>query len=93
MPRKCACCDVSWLETPLLYVDTAEDHYCEPCYAETYHYADYDEGYQLARQEIEDGLIAEIAVICFRQDPPDCPRHWGYLQACIHEVEKQNGTD
>jgi len=94
MPRKCACCDArwneTWTQTSLLYVESADDLYCEFCYAEMYHYADYDEGYQMARQEIEDGMIAEISVIYFRQDPPDCPRHWGYLQACLHEVENEN---
>jgi hypothetical protein len=94
MSRKCACCDArwneTWTQTSLLYVESADDLYCEFCYAEMYHYADYDEGYQMARQEIEDGMIAEISVIYFRQDPPDCPRHWGYLQACLHEVENEN---
>ncbi len=94
MSRKCACCDArwneTWTQTSLLYVESADDLYCEPCYAEMYHYADYDEGYQMARQDIEEGVLAEIAVISFRQDPPDCPRHWGYLQACLHEVENQN---
>jgi len=89
MPRKCACCDTS---VDLMYVESADDYYCGFCHAETYHYAEYDEGYQMARQDIEDGMIAELAVISFRQDPPDYPRHWGYLQSCIHEVEKQNGT-
>jgi len=94
MSRKCACCDArwneTWTQTSLLYVESADDLYCEFCYAEMYHYAEYDEGYQMARQDIEDGMIAEIAVISFRQDPPDCPRYWGYLQACLHEVENEN---
>jgi hypothetical protein len=28
-------------------------------------------------------------VYSFEQDPPDCARHWGFLQACIHEVDAE----
>ena len=50
MPRKCACCDTS---VDLMYVESADDYYCGFCHAETYHYAEYDEGYQMARRDID----------------------------------------
>jgi hypothetical protein len=62
------------------------------CHAEQFYFADYDEGYQMARRDIDSGFImdATAAVLSFTQDPPDCARHWGYLQACIHELESEN---
>jgi len=88
MPRKCACCDTS---VDLMYVESADDYYCVFCHAETYHYAEYDEGYQMARRDIDYNIYdAEASVMSFEGDPPDCPRHWGYLQACLHEVENEN---
>ena len=88
MPRKCACCDTS---VDLMYVESADDYYCGFCHAETYHYAEYDEGYQMARRDIDYNIYdAEASVMSFEGDPPDCPRHWGYLQACLHELENEN---
>ena len=88
MPRKCACCDTS---VDLMYVESSDDYYCGFCHAETYHYAEYDEGYQMARRDIDYNIYdAEASVMSFEGDPPDCPRHWGYLQACLHEVENEN---
>jgi len=81
---KCECCDQRGLDGT--YYN--EGFYCLECYYETYYYADYDEGYQLARQEIDSGTFdAMLAVMSFEQDPPDCARHYGFRRACIHEVE------
>lgn len=88
--RKCACCDTPHTHIGLFYVDSADDYYCGFCHAEQFYFADYDEGYQLARCEIDRGDIdAEAAVYSFEQDPPDCARHWGFLQACIHEMDAE----
>ena len=90
MARKCACCDVPHTHIGLFYVDSAEDYYCGFCHAEQFYFADYDEGYQMARYQIDTGEIdARAAVYSFEQDPPDCSRHWGYLQACIHEMDAE----
>ena len=91
MARKCACCDVPHTHIELMYVDSADDYYCGFCHAETFYYADYDEGYQMARYQIDTGEIyAREAIYSFEQDPPDRARYWGFLQACIHEVESEN---
>ena len=87
MFRKCACCDQ---RNATVYVASRDDMYCNMCHAEQFYFADFDEGYQLARCEIDRGDIdARAAVYSFEQDPPDCARHWGYLQACIHEVDAE----
>lgn len=85
--RKCACCDQ---HNANVYVSSREDFYCGMCHAEQFYFADFDEGYQLARCEIDRGDIdARAAMYSFEQDPPDCARHWGFLQACIHEVDAE----
>lgn len=87
MHRKCACCDQY---TATVYVSSSEDYYCEMCHAEQFYRADFEEGYQMAEDEIASGDIdAHAAVYSFEQDPPDCARHWGFLQACIHEVDAE----
>ena len=87
MFSKCACCDQ---RNATVYVASRDDMYCNMCHAEQFHFADFDEGYQLARCEIDRGDIdARAAVYSFEQDPPDCARHWGFLQACIHEVDAE----
>jgi len=90
MARKCCGCDTPATHIELFYVNSADDYYCGFCHAETYYYADFAEGYQMAEDEIASGDIdARAAVYSFEQDPPDCARHWGYLQACIHEVDAE----
>lgn len=85
MARKCACCDTL---DDLTYVSSADDYYCMTCYHVTYHYADFDEGYQMARNDIDRGDVdAEFAVLSFYSDPPDSARLYGYRQACLHEVQ------
>ena len=87
MFSNCACCDQR-IDT--VYVASRDDMYCNMCHAEQFHFADFAEGYQIAEDEIASGDIdAHAAVYSFEQDPPDCARHWGYLQACIHEVDAQ----
>ena len=87
MYRKCACCDQYAAD---VYVPYCEDYYCNMCHAEQFYYADFAEGYQRAKDEIASGDIdAHAAVYSFEQDPPDCSRAWGYLQACIHEMDAE----
>ncbi len=87
MFSKCACCDQ---RNATVYVSSRDDMYCQMCHAEQFYLADFEEGYQLAKCEIERGDIdAEAAVYSFEQDPPDNARHWGFLQACLHEVENK----
>ena len=87
MYRKCACCDQ---QNATVYVSYCEDYYCNMCHAEQFYRADFAEGYQMAEDEIASGDIdASAAIYSFEQDPPDCARHWGYLQACIHELDAE----
>jgi hypothetical protein len=87
MSGKCAVCDQ---KIATIYDPYTEDYYCEMCHAEQFYRADFDEGYQMAEDEIASGDIdARAAVYSFEQDPPDCARHWGYLQACIHEMDNE----
>ena len=44
MARKCACCDTPYTHIDLFYVSSADDYYCGFCHAETFYFADYDEG-------------------------------------------------
>ena len=85
MSRKCACCDTN---NELTYVSSADDYYCMTCYYVTYHYTDFDIGYQSARHDIDNGDIdAELGVMSFQIDPPDSASQYGYRQACLHEAQ------
>ena len=93
MFSKCACCDQ---RNATIYVASSDDMYCGMCHAEQFYYADFDEGYQMGRGEIDSGdFDTTAAVMSFEADPPDCARHWGFLQACLHqiEIEKENEND
>jgi len=82
--RKCCCCDTN---IDLFYVDSADDYFCGFCHGEQFYRAEFDNGYQMAKSEIDNGDIdAEMAILSFEQDPPVYARHWGFLKACIDEI-------
>lgn len=82
---KCAVCDN---HDASFYHD--EDMYHMECYYECYHYGDYDEGYQSARNEIDfNGLDVVNALMMFDIDPADNAFQYGYRRACVHEMEKR----
>ena len=67
-----------------------EGMYHAECYYECYVYAEYDEGYQYARQEIDNNeLNVDVAIMVFDIDPADTAFQYGYRRACLHEIEKE----
>lgn len=81
---KCEVCDNHGANIPY-----NEGMYHAECYYECYEYAEYDEGYQYARQEIDNNeLNADVAVMSFDIYPADTAFQFGYRRACIHEIER-----
>lgn len=82
---KCSVCDN---HGATYYHD--EDMYHMECYYECYHYGDYDQGYQSARNEIDFYKMDVDNMLClFDRDPADSAFQYGYRRACIHEQERQ----
>lgn len=84
---KCSVCDMHGAS-----FSHNESMYHMECYYECYHYGEYDQGYQSARNEIDfHGMDVENMLALFRRDPADNAFQYGYHRACVHEFEKQNG--